>query len=151
MRAPRIRMVRIAPSKPGAQRGSFLLEALIAILIIALAVLGLVGLLAHSMQNVDDAKFRGEAAFLANAYIGEMWVADKTTLAAQFDSVSGGAQYAEFQAVVAQRLPNTNPPTVTVAAGVPPTSRNVRVTITWRPPGDAETHQHDAIATIGTN
>ncbi len=54
------------------QSGSFLLEALIAILIVALGVLGSVGLLARSMQDVDDAKFRGEAAYLANSIIDQM-------------------------------------------------------------------------------
>jgi type IV pilus assembly protein PilV len=61
------------------QSGSFLLEALIAILIVALGVLGSVGLLARSMQDVDDAKNRGEAAYLANMLIGRMWTSDRLT------------------------------------------------------------------------
>ena len=134
-----------------AQRGSFLLEALIAILIIALAVLGLVGLLARSMQNVDDAKFRGEAAFLANSYIGQMWVDNKAALAVNFDDSSGGANYAAFSALVAQRLPNTDPPVVTVAAGPTPQSSIVEITLTWQPPGDKEKHSHFASATIAGN
>jgi type IV pilus assembly protein PilV len=139
------------PTPRAAQRGSFMLEALIAILIVALAVLGLVGLLARSMQNVDDAKFRGEAAYLANSYIGAMWVDNKATLAANFDSVSGGADYAAFSALVAQRLPNTNPPTVTITPGPTPLSSQVAITVTWKPPGDVERHQHMATATIGVN
>ena len=142
------------PSVRRAQAGSFLLEALIAILIIALAVLGLVGLLAHSMQNVDDAKFRGEAAYLASSYIGEMWGADRATLNANFDDTSGGAKYAAFKAVVQQRLPHTAAtplPVVTITPGVTPTSSQVEITITWQPPGDQSTHQHVASATIGTN
>lgn len=133
------------------QRGSFLLEALIAILIIALAVLGLVGLLAHSMQNVDDAKFRGEAAYLANAYISAMWVDNKATLNANFDDASGGAQYNAFATLVAQRLPNTDPPVVAITPGATPQSSQVAITITWQPPGDVEKHRHFATATIGTN
>ncbi len=43
-----------------------MLEALIAILIVALGVLGIVGLYARSVQNVDDSKFRGEAALLVD-------------------------------------------------------------------------------------
>lgn len=134
-----------------AQGGSFLLEALIAILIIALAVLGLVGLLARSMQNVDDAKFRGEAAYLANSYIGQMWIDNKATLGVNFDDSSGGANYAEFSALVAQRLPNTDPPVVTVAPGPTPQSSIVEITLTWQPPGDKEKHSHFASATIAGN
>jgi type IV pilus assembly protein PilV len=134
-----------------AQGGSFLLEALIAILIIALAVLGLVGLLARSMQNVDDAKFRGEAAYLANSYIGQMWVDNKATLGANFDDTSGGANYAAFSALVAQRLPNTDPPVVTVAPGPTPQSSVIEITVTWQPPGDKEKHSHFASATIAGN
>jgi type IV pilus assembly protein PilV len=147
LRSPACRTMPIR----AAQGGSFLLEALIAILIIALAVLGLVGLLARSMQNVDDAKFRGEAAYLANSYIGAMWVDDKAALAANFDSTSGGAAYAAFSALVAQRLPNTNPPDVTILPGPTPLSSIVAITVTWKPPGDREQHQHMATATIGVN
>ncbi len=68
------------------QRGSFLLEALVAILIVAFGILGLLGLEARALQNVDDAQYRSEAVALANSYIGQMWVADQTTLAANFDS-----------------------------------------------------------------
>ena len=102
-----------------AQRGSYLLEALIAILIVAIGVLGVVGLYVRSMQNVDDAKFRGEAALLVNTLVGQMWISDThfASLQAKFDSGGGGAEYTEFAAMVAQRMPNSVPPTVVVAAG----------------------------------
>ena len=54
------------------QRGSFLLEALIAILIVALGILGLVGLQARAMQDTDESQFRSEAAFLASDVISRM-------------------------------------------------------------------------------
>jgi len=158
------------------ERGSFLMEALIAILIVALGVLGSVGLLARSMQDIDDAKFRGEAAYLANGYLGQMWVADRltTSLDANFGSASAGANYAEFAAVVAQRLPNAGacPPRVTVAAGPigapnPLTNSLVTITIYWFKPGDVTQavpacpdapalpstlwHKFDLSATIGAN
>ena len=71
------------------QQGSFLLEALIAILIVALGVLGSVGLLARSMQDMDDAKNRGEAAYLANQLISQMWLSDRVT--ANLDTEFGSA------------------------------------------------------------
>jgi Tfp pilus assembly protein PilV len=36
------------------QQGSFLLEALISVLIVALAILGLMGLMARGLQDVDE-------------------------------------------------------------------------------------------------
>jgi type IV pilus assembly protein PilV len=145
------------------QQGSFMLEALIAILIVALGILGTVGLYARSIQNVDDAKFRGEAALLANTLVGQMWVTDTklANLTARFDSGSGGAEYVEFAALVAQRLPNSaaRPPTVTVTAGPTPTSSNVLITIWWVNPGDKNDpmlppntmRQFDMNATVGSN
>ncbi len=159
-------MIRTTHSTGGSrrvrrQRGVFLLEALVAILIIAFGILGSVGLLARSVQNVDDAKFRGEAAYLANSLIGLMWVADRApaALIANFDSGAAGPGYVEFAAVVAQRLPNAaaTPPVVTVAAGPTATSSIVTITIFWQPPSDTDPllalppRQHFASATIGSN
>jgi type IV pilus assembly protein PilV len=148
-------------SRRPTQHGSYLLEALIAILIVAIGVLGVVGLYVRSMQNVDDAKFRGEAALLVNTLIGQMWVSDTSfaSLQAKFDSGGGGAEYAEFAAMVAQRMPNSVPPTVVVAAGPTATSTDVLVTVQWIHPGDNDPllpallkyRQYQVNATIGSN
>jgi len=138
------------------QQGSFMLEALIAILIVALGILGTVGLYARSVQNVDDSKFRGEAALLANTLVGQMWVADTSTaaLVANFDSGGAGAGYTEFAAMVAQRLPNAPAPTVTVTPGPTAVSTNVVIAIQWKHPGDAldvTPRNYSMNATIGPN
>jgi type IV pilus assembly protein PilV len=138
------------------QRGSFMLEALIAILIVALGVLGTVGLYARSVQQVDDAKFRGEAALLASSLIGQMWLSDahQAALTANFDSGGAGPGYTEFAAMVAQRLPNSVAPTVTVTAGPNVSSSRVDILMQWKHPGDVldpTFRQFAANATIGTN
>ena len=144
------------------ERGSFMLEALIAILIVALGVLGTVGLYARSVQQVDDAKFRGEAALLASSLIGQMWLSDAHmgALTAKFDSGSAGPGYTEFAALVAQRLPNSVAPTVTVSAGPNDSSSRVDILIQWKHPGEDKDwtdkinpllRQYTANATIGTN
>lgn len=138
------------------ERGSFLLEALIAILIVALGILGSVGLLARSMQQVDDSRNRGEAAYLANWLIGQMWVSnrDTATLDSTFGSVTAGAGYTDFKTMVQQRLPNAGDPVVTVGAGpITATTTNslVTITITWTPPGDPSAHQYNVTASIGAN
>ncbi|MFO1412489.1 MAG: pilus assembly protein PilV [Burkholderiales bacterium] len=138
------------------QRGSFLLEALIAILIVALGVLGSVGLLARSMQQVDDSRNRGEAAYLASWLIGQMWVTnrDTATLDATYGSSTAGTGYTDFKTMVQQRLPNAGDPVVTVGAGpIAATTTNslVTVTITWTPPGETTPHQYNVTASIGAN
>jgi type IV pilus assembly protein PilV len=123
------------------QRGSFLLEALISILIVALGILGLIGLQARAIQSVDDAQYRAEAAFVANALLGQMWVYDRTKLLSDFDSTLTGPGYTEFKAWVGQRLPGANIPAnfpvVTITQpGPTPTSTNVLIRVFWLAPGE---------------
>jgi type IV pilus assembly protein PilV len=133
-----------------------MLEALIAILIVALGILGIVGLYARSIQNVDDSKYRGEAALLAHSLVGQMWVADPkfASLQSKFDSGSGGAEFTEFAAMVAQRMPNSKTPIVAVTAGPTLTSSNVVITIEWKHPGDTldvTWRKYVLNATVGSN
>jgi len=134
------------------ERGSFLLEALIAILIVAFGILGSVGLVARSMQNVNESKYRGEAAYLVSGLIGSMWVADKktATLDANFGDKAAGPGYVEFKTLVAQRLPGALDPVVTVSNGPTPTSSIVDITVQWQPPNES-LHSINATATIGAN
>lgn len=152
------------------ERGSFMLEALIAILIVALGILGSVGLLSRSMQEVGDARNRAEAAALANELIAQMWMTDRLTanLTANYSSDPGTATgYTDFKALVAARLPNTDayPPDVVVTGGpiVPlnpalQSNSMVSITIYWQPPSDLTEqttppppHRYDITASIGAN
>jgi type IV pilus assembly protein PilV len=141
--------VRTSP-RPRREHGYFLLESLIAVLIVALGVLGLIGLLAKSTQSIDESKYRGEASYLANAYVGQMWVADKATLAAHFSDSGGGAEYDEFKALVQQRLPSASAPVEAVADGPTTTSSIVNVTLAWQMP-NGESHQFSLGAIVGAN
>jgi type IV pilus assembly protein PilV len=136
------------------QRGSFLLEALIAILIVSLGVLGLVALQTRAMQQTDDSHLRSEAAFLVNDVMSQMWLADPATMAADF--TTGGASYNAFKTLVQSRLPgSTTVPAVTVTQrGATPTSGfDVVVTIFWKPPSVVfgPENQYTASATIRLN
>jgi Tfp pilus assembly protein PilV len=138
--------------RPRLQQGSFLLEALISVFIIALAILGLTGLIARSIQNVDESKYRGEAAALATSFIGNMWVDNRTPAALKAKYESGGAAYTELQSLVTQRLPNAVPPVVSVVDAVAATgSSDVTITLQWRTPGDPDLHTYTTFATIGAN
>lgn len=56
------------------QRGVALLEALISVLIFSIGCLALIGLQAMALKSNADAKYRADAAYLANQLISQMWV-----------------------------------------------------------------------------
>lgn len=137
------------------QSGFLLLEVLIALLIFALGVLGLVGLQANAIKQSSQAKYRADATLLANELIGQMWVSNRTfaALSAAYSSGgSGGPQYNAWKTRVAATLPgaDTTPPTVVVAAIAPlpmlvagvatastaPPSSRVTITMFWKAPGE---------------
>lgn len=160
---------RVSGRTSRAQAGSFLLEALIAILIVALGVLGSVGLLARSMQDVDEAKHRGEAAYLANLIVGQMWISDRktATLTADYSSIPGtGTPFTDWKTFLEGRLPNADAydQDIVVAAGpilATTTNSLVTITIRWCPPVDwngttcrgatDQPHQYTMQAMIGAN
>jgi type IV pilus assembly protein PilV len=55
------------------QRGVFLLEALIAILIFSIGILGIVALGATAVNTQNDAQYRSEAARAADNIVSAMW------------------------------------------------------------------------------
>ena len=146
------------------QSGSFLLEALIGILIFTFGILGLVGLQAQALRVTNDTEFRAEAAFLTNRMVSEMWTADQSTgaLKATYSSSGAGAGYTKFPNLAIATLPGvsagTNAPTVLFNDEInPPIAAPsvqgsvVQITMFWLLPGDAAPHQYVATAVIGKN
>jgi type IV pilus assembly protein PilV len=136
-----------------AQAGSALLEALVAILIFSFGVLGLIGILAGSIRATNDARYRAEAANLAQGLIGDMWSTAATDLDTQFGT--GGPKLAAWQAQVANLLPlatGSNVPVVDLTQpGLSAQSRSVVVTMFWQLPGESARHQLLITAQIGKN
>lgn len=148
-----------ATTQPNTQRGVMLLEALVAVLVFSLGILGVVALQAQSIRHVGDAQYRGEAIFLANALVSRMWTDDRSAtdpayLLATYSDRYNGPGYADFREMVA-RLPGAeqtqNAPQVTIAAGPTPLSSVVTVTVFWQPPGDPTVHNYSTNAVIGRN
>lgn len=127
----------MSPS-PKRQGGVALLEALVGILIFSIGILALMGLQAQSIRNTVEAKYRNEAAYLANQIIGQMWV-DRAAIA-QYGTASGSNQnMLNWRNQVANTLPGitvggTNSPTVAITGDVT-TVAQVTVTIFWQMPG----------------
>jgi type IV pilus assembly protein PilV len=108
-----------------------LLEALIAVMIFSFAVLGIIGLQAAMVKNTSEAKYRAEAAHIAQQKIGEMW---SHPTANEMLVDIGTTQIAD--------LPNGSR---TVKLTTPPSQYTVRVT--WQEPGSPQ-HNFTTIATI---
>ena len=130
------------------QSGVMLIEALIAILIFAVGILGIVGLQANAIKQVTDARFRSDAALLANQLIGSMWVTDRTTATLQASFNTGNPAYTVWKNTVLATLPvpSAYPPEVNVDP-----FNIVTVTLYWLAPNEpatAEKHKYVAIAQI---
>lgn len=149
--------------KRHAQSGMMLLEALIAILIFAVGILGIVGLQATAIKQGTDARYRSEAAMLVNQLIGQMWLTDgnPATLVAQFTDTGTSNQYTTWAQTVAATLPvpenpDPKPPTVDVTTNVGASQGTVTVTVYWQSPSDCpspytncpDPHKYVAIAQI---
>ena len=147
------------------QSGVMLLEALIAILIFSLGVLGIVGMQASAVNASRDAKYRTDAGLLANELIGQMWSGDRDGIALQTNFQGDGPQadasnvltdgpiYTAWMARVNAALPDVlaNPPLVTVTPGVfgpPQTSSVVRVIVRCKAPNDTVAHSHTVVVQI---
>lgn len=137
------------------QRGSLMLESLIAILIFSLGILSLVALLGASVNDTASAKYRTEASLLVNQVIGEMWAGDKTnaSLVANYGTTSG-APYLAWKARVVQTLPGV----VDAVEGTPGSGENlptividgtlVTVTVFWQAPSESGRHNFVAATRI---
>jgi type IV pilus assembly protein PilV len=127
-------------ASPATQRGSTLLESLIAILVFSFGVLGMVGLQAASIKSISEAKYRTDAAFLANELIGQMW-AERATITTDYTAPDDWADR------VASTLPGGSG---SVAVSVDPNTTpllRTTVTVQWTVPGNA-THQFVSVAQI---
>lgn len=137
------------------QRGFLLLEALVAILIFSIGVLGLVGLQASMTKAQTGSKYRADAAFLAQRLVGSMWI-DRNGLD-NYDTGGGCAAHArcnQWLAEVASTLPGgTATIAVTTLPGSSPglvTSADIAIAIDWTLPGE-ETHRYTTVSAVATN
>jgi len=138
------------------QRGVMLIEALIAILIFSIGILGIIGLQATAVQQSTDAKNRAEAAYLADQLMGQMWTDSRSVanLQAKYQSCGSGCTgfwtwYGNVKNTlpgVADSIADTQPQVTVDGQGV------VTITLYWRSTGEAATsppHHFDIQAQIG--
>lgn len=124
--------------RKGNASGYVLLEALVALLIFSLGLLGLIGFQAASMKIATDSQFRTEAAMLSDELIAKMTVYNLSNVATDFASPSG-AQFSAWlndRVKGASRLPNAQVTTeFTSVPKATSTTLVVKLNITWSVPG----------------
>jgi type IV pilus assembly protein PilV len=138
------------------QQGVMLIEALIGILIFSIGILALIGMQATAIKNTTDARYRSEAAFLAQQIIGQMWVDIPNLGKYDHDDGSSYVPRNNWRNTVAQRLPgidiasNLLVPRVDVGpdAGLPLAANEIRVLIQWQQPGEATVRQFQMLNRI---
>lgn len=122
--------------------GMSLVEVLVSTVIFAVGILGLLSANATAFSAFSDAKFRVDAALLADRLIGEIWV-DRANVAA-YAHAGGGWQ---TQDRIAPWLTEVNRLLPAADATVAVAATQVSVTVSWQPAG-AQRRQHVAVATL---
>ena len=135
------------------QSGFLLIEALVALLIFAFGILGLIALQATVIKVTGEAKYRMEAVQFTNQLLGDMWAdgqtlsTDKTAFQTAFSSPDGPRFQlwaAEVTNVGTGGLPGAATVLPTVVFGA---NNQVTITVSWQQPGGA-THQHVTVTQL---
>lgn len=114
-------------SRKKSQAGVALLEALIAITIFSVGILGIAGLQAAMIKGTTESKNRADASMIAQKRIAQMW-ADPANL----------ASFVETNTVLTE-LPTGRRTTIQGA-----TAGLMTVNITWQEPGEPTAHKYGA-------
>jgi type IV pilus assembly protein PilV len=133
------------------QSGVMLLEVLVALLIFAIGILGLVGMQAVSIKLTADSKYRAEAGMYADQLINQMWADNLTNamLVANYDSTVGGGKYTAWKSQIqgtGTGLPGAsgaNDPTVAIDI-----NNVVTVSIFWQAPEETAAHKYVTVARL---
>ncbi|MDE2310581.1 MAG: prepilin-type cleavage/methylation domain-containing protein [Betaproteobacteria bacterium] len=112
------------------QQGVVIIEAMIAILIFSVGVLGIVGLQASMIKNTADSKYRADAGYIAQQWIGMMWT-DPNNL----------ATYPGTTTDISSILPGGSLTVTQPAAG------QFTITVTWQKQGESQ-HNYTTTASI---
>lgn len=162
-------MMRYSPlaTKRQYQRGALLIEALVSMTILAVGVLGLVGLWGQMTKHTTESKYRMAATYLVNQLVGRMWVDLPNLASYSHQPASAGGNGCTFsgaassnpnfvqwqtQLVAGAGLPNgatATPVQVVVTKDAPQAGNTqVQVTLCWRMPQDNVWRRHQVVANI---
>lgn len=124
------------------QKGFAILEAMVAIMVFALGILGLIGLQGTMTREQTTSKIRADAAYLASELIGEMWTDIPNLSQYASANCNGHPKCADWSNKLSVNLPSGSSTVVVNAA-----TGDVSITLTWTMPG-GDSHQYVTATTI---
>ena len=130
------------------QSGSFVIEALISILLFAVGIVALMMVMAQSTNQSGLSKVRNDASYLAGELIGDLWVSVSSTGASSTAVSLGSVDISAWQSRVATVMPPGSAATVSY-----PTNTGINILIQWPDAKDptAAPHQYQTYADIVKN
>lgn len=138
----------------GSARGFVLLEALVAIFLFVLGVLGIVGLQAGMTTLQTETRLRSEAALLAQELVGLMWADMPNRGGYALDSAAGRRCTApacvHWLGKVQAGLPQGHARVIVDELASGEVGADVQIVIEWRMPG-GETHRYQTQTTIAAS
>ena len=141
------------------QAGVVLIEALLGILIFSIGILALIGMQSVAVKNTTDARYRTEAAYLANNILSQIRLdmaqvnlytdgnvgnyAPRTTWRNQVEALLPGIKIAS-----AQRVPSIQiaPGPTYAGDGTPPSQ--VTIVMTWLQPGETQERRFQIVGFV---
>jgi type IV pilus assembly protein PilV len=144
---------------PAKQDGVVLIEALLGILIFSIGILALIGMQSVAVKNTIDARYRTEAAYLANSILSQIRLdmgnvvfyddtntgtyAPRTAWRNQVEALLPGVKIAS-----AQRVPEIDIVAGPTFAGDSDPASRVTVTIRWLQPGETEERKFEIVGYV---
>lgn len=151
------------------EQGSVLLEALIAIVIFSVGLVGLIGIQAKAIGMSMDAKDRADAAYLSNQIVSQMWLdraniaqyahhpdgvhacgAASAGAASTNTKVHNGTTSGSWTYQVARSLPGATEDQQQIKVTVPvgASYSQVEIAICWKRPQETTWHSHATVTNI---
>jgi type IV pilus assembly protein PilV len=165
-------LANVSPRR-SVEGGFFLIEAMVAILIFALGILGLVAMGGTAVASQSDAQYRTEASSLADAIAGEIAInIDRTSEATKFASLAQFSHqptvtaYCDFSGAVAANaivksivdraanltavpgMPGASPAMQQVVVAPAGTFNRVEITLCWKTATDSAPRKHTLVTYV---
>lgn len=124
-----------------AERGSSVLESLLALLLFSVSLIGMLSILASSLAESAHAQYRVQASLLATGLVARMSSGDRSLAALQSNyGDTSAAAYRQWLQTVEASLPGVrgelNLPTVLIHS-----DRRIDITLRWQAPAERDAHR----------
>jgi type IV pilus assembly protein PilV len=133
------------------QSGSMLIEVMVSILVFSMGVLALIGLQGVTVKYSTDAKFRVDAANLANQTLAQMWVDYANIPAYDFAVIGTGKPPSDMTLAASTVLPSGSRRVDVVPTALAASGFDVTVVVSWITPGATATTNNAAHNVVVTS